>query len=143
MTQTQRLSGENLFFVELLTFHRCIQPVTRISTNYFKMHLVICSKIMILSTSNSVLVASLLSADLINMSLFMPGLPERRQCRAIRHQWWWLLLAEGDIVLRHWHAGLDDHIERWPAQLYRRLGHWCLLHRLRFPGHQHLCGHPV
>lgn len=79
----------------------------------------------------------------IALILFPPGPHEPRQRGPICHQWRWLLLAEGNILLWHWHASLDDHIERWPTQLYRWLGDWRLLHRVSFPGHQHLCGHPV
>lgn len=75
--------------------------------------------------------------------MFLPGLPESRQRRPVLQQRRRLLLAEGDVLLWHRLAGLDDHFERRPAQLHRRLGHRRLLHCLRLPGHQHLSGHPV
>lgn len=79
----------------------------------------------------------------MSLILLPPGPHEPRQHGPIRHQRRWLLLAEGNVLLWHWHACLDDHIERWPTQLYWWLGDWRLLHRVSFPGHQHLCGHPV
>lgn len=88
-------------------------------------------------------VYALFTPKVMALTLFPPGPHEPRQRGAIRHQWWWLLLAEGYILLWHWYASLDDHIERWPTQLYRWLGDWRLLHRVSFPGHQHLRGHPV
>ncbi|KAM9609775.1 metal cation symporter ZIP14 isoform 3-T7 [Morphnus guianensis] len=54
-----------------------------------------------------------------------------------------VLLAEGGAVLRHRHAGVDDHPQRRPPQLHRRVSHWGLFHRLRLPRDQHLRGHPL
>lgn len=39
------------------------------------------------------------ASNVVSLTLPPPGLPEPREWGPVRHQWWWLLLAEGDILL--------------------------------------------